>query len=98
MIKREDGSGCVRIIDSIAVQKNIKCDDLAELLLGDILIVKGIREEDKENESFIRAVMRKWLDSPAVECTWENLIDCMECAGLDGVQDIKENILRVLTS
>ena len=93
-IDRKDGS-TLHIINSIAEYEVWQCEEFADLLLRDSSTVKGIREQNKDKKLFVRAVMKTWHDSeggPAVECTWENLIECMESAVMGGVQDIKDII------
>ena len=103
LIQRKQWNGfCNRnIAESIALHSPVQCDNFANLLLRDRLLVKDVRRKNPGNDSlsFVQAVLEKWIckSGSAVPCTWENLIECMKDAGLDGymVQLISENTIML---
>ena len=94
---RKDGKGKLRIIDFISTHSFSKVADFANLLLIDRVIVQGLHEDNKDKKQFVRAVLNEWIsnvNSHAVPCTWESLVQVMKSAALDGVtvRDIEANV------
>ena len=86
----------------IALHPNTICDNFANLLLQDSLVVGNIRSENKSNNSFVDAVLTQWFSSTgtSVPFTWRDLIQCMKDAGLNShtVQIIEDNVLDEMKS
>ena len=94
---QKDGKGKLRIIDFISTHSSSKVDDFAQLLLKDRVIVQGLHEDKTDKKQFVRAVLKEWIsnvNSHAVPCTWESLVQVMKSAALDGVtvRDIEANV------
>ena len=92
----------LRIIDSIAAHDSTTCEDFGYVLLDDRLAMKKLKKDHKnDDEKFIRAVLKEWLDRDddekegSLPCTWESLVKCAKDAGLDGVfvQLLRNNVL-----
>ena len=98
-IKPWDGFGKRSIAESIALHSPVLCDNFANLLLKDHLLVKSLRRNNPGNDSlpFVQAVLEKWFykSGSAVPCTWESLLECMKGAGLDGpmIELIRKHML-----
>lgn len=99
-IKKEDSTGSLRIIDWITSHTSAKCDDFAHKLLKDSVANMKLRKKTGGDDEFVRDVLKNWLSGPnidpgdkAVPCTWEDLVQCVEEAGLDGelVKAIRDN-------
>ena len=86
-IQDQDGKW-LRILDIIASHSGATCDKFAHVLLNHPVAVQTLKSENKnDREEFVLAVLRSWLYStngPAKPCVWENLLVCMEQAGIDG--------------
>lgn len=92
---RKNGIGTIRIIDFITSHTDIVCDDFAEMLLKDDIIVRGLKEDYPNKKRFVREVLRKWISNvDEKECTWEKLMKSMTRAGLRGsyIREIGNNI------
>ena len=102
MQKRDGSKGKLRIIEWITSHKPTQCDDFANMLLVDKLLVKKIRVmHENDKEKFVRAVLERWIsrddddeDEESLECTWKALVSCCHDAGLDGdfVKLLRDNV------
>ena len=97
-IQDENGQW-LRISDIIASNTGATCDKFAHVLLNHPVAVQTLKSENKSGkEEYILAVLRSWLYSttgPAKPCSWENLLVCMEQAGVDGysIKQIRDALM-----
>ena len=81
----------------IALQPATTCDNLANLLLQNPVVVNNLRANNQENNAFVQAVLTQWYSriGTPVPLTWRDLIQCMKDAGLTPhtVQIIERKIL-----
>ena len=96
-ISMKNKSGTLSPIGIIACHSMARCVDFAHVLLNHRLEVERIQRDEKEEDSFVRAVLSKWLSREcgnAVPITWMNLLDCMTKANMDGeyIEDIRANV------
>ena len=101
-MKRRDGSGKkLRIIKRITAHKSTKCDDFGHKLLNNESEIEKLRKTHKDDDEFIRAVLKMWLgrdddeEEGSLPCTWESLVECADDADLDGefVKLMRDNVL-----
>ena len=82
----------------IALHPAFACDNFANLLLYNPVVVNSLRAINHENNAFVQAVLTQWYSRTgySVPCTWRDLIQCMKDAGLDPrtVQIIEDNVLN----
>ena len=100
-VQQWEGFGNRSVANSIALHSSAECDGFANLLLNDHLFVKAARRKNPENEDFVKVVLDRWyrsVDGSAVPCRWNDLIECMKCAGLDGlmIKTIEDNFCGLL--
>ena len=80
----------------ISLQPDISCDNFANLLLKDSLVVQNLRDRKPTNKAFVNAVLNEWYSGTGtpVPFTWSDLIQCMRNAGLHPrtVKIIEENV------
>ena len=88
-LKSADGSS-VNVIQLITSSEQWKCTDFAHMLLKDSVLVSKYEKECKENNEFVRMILRDWLarddDDPndsAVLRSWSALAECISDTGLD---------------
>ena len=88
---RTDDQPALRVIKWITSCEPTQCADLAHLLLQDELTVKKLKMNNTDNDQFVRAVLREWLDrdddddnDPAAPRTWAALAECIHDADLPG--------------
>ena len=98
-IDRKDGQGELCIIDFIVTHSEAKVEDFAQLLLKDHNVVRGLHNDNKDKEDFVRAVLKSWVSTKGRHagqrtCTWKSLIEVMRYADLDRilVTDIENNL------
>ena len=96
-ITKPDG-GILHIMDKISLHPMEKCVQFAHVLLNERRVVEKLENDNPKEEMFIKAVLAKWVSSvegPATPCTWQNLIDSMTKAGMDGlsIQEIREVVI-----
>ena len=93
------GFGKKSIADFISWHTNAECNSFANLLLKDNDLVGRIRRNYRDNEDFVPDVLGRWLggQGDAIACTWENMLKCMEDAGLKphSVKIIRENLVGI---
>ena len=81
----------------IALNPIPTCDNFANLLLQNRLVVKNLRSESSSNDTFVTAVLDQWCSRAGtpVPFTWRDLTQCMKDAGLDPrtVQVIEQHVL-----
>ena len=102
-MKRRDGTDKnLKTVEWIAAHDSSQCDDFGHTLLKDRLTMKKLRKKHKNDDKFIRAVLKKWLSRDddddkkgSLPCTWEALVQCADEAGLDGefVKLLRDNVL-----
>ena len=89
--------GSQSISGFIALNPATNCDNFANLLLQNPLVVGNLRIQNATNNAFVTAVLTQWYSRTGtpVPFTWRNLIQCMRNAGLDPrtVQIIEQNVL-----
>ena len=85
------GDQPLRVIKWITSCEPTQCADLAHLLLRDDVTVKKLQMKNPDNDQFVRAVLREWLDradddhnEPAAPRTWAALAECVQDADLPG--------------
>ena len=89
---RPQFSELLKYIKNISSCSSSECYDFACILLNDAEAVKRIKKDNKEDDQFVRAVFRNWLErddddlseSAAAPHTWEALIECITKAELPG--------------
>ena len=102
-MKSRDGSGKkLRIIKQITAHKSTQCDDFGHKLLNNESVIEKLRKTHKDDDEFIRAVLKMWLgrddddeEEGMLPCTWESLVQCADDADLDGefVKLLRDNVL-----
>ena len=85
------GDQPLRVIKWITSCGPTKCADLAHLLLRDDVTVEELQMKNADNDLFVRAVLREWLNradddhnEPAAPRTWAALAECVQDADLPG--------------
>ena len=85
------GDQPLRVIKWITSCGPTKCADLAHLLLRDDVAVEELQMKNADNDQFVRAVLREWLNradddhnEPAAPRTWAALAECVQDADLPG--------------
>lgn len=98
-VKHWEGFEKKSIFKAIAMHNPTDCKVFGSLLLNSRLVVADIRNRNSDNLAFVYEVLDNWCSQcgSAIQCTWVNLINCMERAGLDGqmVAIIKANVCRL---
>ena len=96
--------GRLRPMEIISSHSMAQCERFAQVMLNDDLAVTKLkRDSDEKPDVFIDKVLRKWVSSgksePAVGCTWENLLECMDKASMDGlsIENIRKALLQPST-
>lgn len=83
----------------IGLHDDPTCDSFATLLLKNYQVVRRIRKRSDDNDEFAQDVLSEWFEQKgvAIPCTWENMLECMEKAGLTPrtVQNIRDNLLGI---
>ena len=92
IVLKSSGGSVLRIIDFITSYDQCKCNDFAQILLGDYVRVRKHQNDSKgSKDMFVREVLRDWLSRDddtvdrTVPRTWNDFAECLEKSGLDGV-------------
>ena len=92
---RKNDEGMIRIMDSVASATGLVAEELASLLL-ESKDSPARPESSQHKMKFVLEIMNKWLSlkNPKVKHTWEDLIKCLDEAGLDKavIKDIRDNL------
>lgn len=96
-IRKPDG-GTLSVKELISLHPKMMCIDFANVLLNEPLYVNKFNRECGTVDEFVHAVLNRWIASvepPPVSCTWQDLIDCMTKANMDGneIKKIRQVIM-----
>ena len=72
-------------MSEIASYRDTVCEDLATLLLGNDLIVRKLRLQSNDNDTFVHKVFDAWLNQDdddstrsTAPCSWKELCRCID--------------------
>ena len=87
------GGAVVSTVGIISAHPKAKCIHFAHVLLNNRLLVQKLMNKQKwDLDGFVNAVINKWVASGTA--TWEDLLEAMITAGMDGdgIMEIRDVI------